>query len=113
MEMSSNVAKNLLLENTCTNCNHVRETILIEKIESFPFMLSYAHTVIELEKSKNNLSWVVTTYIKDNNVYISAEDYNMNAQYHLHLICSFCELTNLLITKSSSCKHFEEINEIK
>ncbi len=110
------IAKNLLLENTCLDCNHVREEIEIERIKSLPYILSYASSVIEIEKSENGIRRMIMAYIYDDKVYVSAEEYNTSAEYYIHLIYQRCEITNSPISKNSLCRYFTHIkgtNEIK
>jgi len=98
--------KNLLCEETCKDCKNKEEDFIINECSSFPFSIPKMYTTILVENIVMDEQTIV--FIKDDKIYIKAEDYKKDCIYLIHFQYPKCLISNNVIPQELTCERFEE-----
>lgn len=105
----SDTCKNLLTERNCDCCKFKEEDFKIERTKSFPVKIPQFHQLLLIEKSKDFIIVQAKAFIKDNFIYICADDYDCKSKYLLHYHYPLCMQSNQTIPEEYTCELFTPI----
>lgn len=94
----------------CENCKYKEDDFVIKTTNSFPYLIPKFHELILLESNTGGITLPAKAFIKDNNVYVAAEDYYEGSKYILHFAYPSCLLTLEVVPDEYYCKKHEMIN---